>query len=169
MAMRRSRRHTGGVLTGAHAIVYSRNADADRAFFRDVLELPHADAGEGWLIFGLPPSEIAVHPSDENGPHAVYLLCDDIRAFVASMAARGVACGPVLDRGWGLLADVTLPGGGSIGVYEPRHPRPASPAARKGARRTPSRPRARTRRARGTRRRRRTIKDERTKDKRTKD
>ena len=112
------------MITGAHAIIFSKDADADRAFFRDVLKLTHVDAGDGWLIFGLPPSEVAVHPADENGAHELYLLCDDVAAFVAEMARHGVATGPVTEQGWGLLTRLTLPGGGELGVYEPRHLRP---------------------------------------------
>ena len=115
------------MITGAHAIVFSKDADADRAFFRDVLKLTHVDAGDGWLIFGLPPSEVAVHPADENGTHELYLLCDDVAAFVAEMARHGVATGPVTEQGWGLLTRLTLPGGGELGVYEPRHARPETP------------------------------------------
>jgi hypothetical protein len=112
------------VITGAHAIIFSKDADADRAFFRDVLKLTHVDAGDGWLIFGLPPSEVALHPAEENGEHELYLLCDDIETFVADMSRRGVATGPVTDERWGLLTRLTLPGGGALGVYEPRHARP---------------------------------------------
>jgi hypothetical protein len=112
------------MINGAHAIVYSRDAAADRVFFRDVLGLSSVDAGEGWLIFALPSAEVAVHPSDENGVHALYLTCGDVTAFVASMKERGVRCAPIADRGWGLLTEVTLPGGGKLGVYEPRHARP---------------------------------------------
>jgi hypothetical protein len=114
------------MITGAHAIVYSTDADADRAFFRDVLHFPSIDAGEGWLIFALPPSEVALHPADANGAHELYLLCDDVDGFVASMTERGVACGAVKDRGWGLLTEVRLPGGGLLGVYQPRHARPGA-------------------------------------------
>jgi hypothetical protein len=112
------------VITGAHAIIFSKDAGADRAFLRDVLKLTHVDAGDGWLIFGLPPSEVAVHPAEENGAHELYLLCDDVGAFVADMTRRGVVTGPVTDQGWGLLTRLTLPGGGALGVYQPRHPRP---------------------------------------------
>ena len=112
------------MIIGAHSIIYSTNPDADRAFLRDVLDLTHVDVGDGWLIFGLPPSEIAVHPSDRNDVHDFYLMCDDIKAFVAKMKERDVACGPVQDRGWGLLSELSLPGGGKLGVYEPRHARP---------------------------------------------
>ena len=112
------------MLSGAHVIVYSRDAEADRAFFRDVLGLPSVDVGEGWLVFALPPAEVAFHPADESGTHELYLMCDDIEAFRASMRGRGVVCSPVSDRGWGLLTEVTLPGGGELGVYQPRHARP---------------------------------------------
>ena len=112
------------MIIGAHSILYSTDAEADRAFLRDVLGLPSVDAGEGWLIFGLPPAEVAVHPGEENDVHELYLLCDDVAAFVAGLRKRGVACGPVLDRGWGLLTQMTLPGGGKLGVYQPRHARP---------------------------------------------
>jgi len=112
------------MITGAHSIIYSKNSEADRDFLRDVLQLPHVDVGRGWLIFGLPPAEVAVHPSEENNQHEFYLMCDDIEAFVAEMKEKGVACGPVQDMGWGLLSQLTLPGGGNLGVYQPRHARP---------------------------------------------
>jgi catechol 2,3-dioxygenase-like lactoylglutathione lyase family enzyme len=112
------------MITGAHTILYSTNPDADRAFFRDVLGLAHVDVGHGWLIFGLPPSEVAVHPSEKNNVHELYLMCDDVNAFVSEMAVRQIACSPVQDQGWGLLTSLTLPGGGKIGVYQPRHARP---------------------------------------------
>jgi hypothetical protein len=107
------------MIIGAHSIIYSRNPDADRAFLRDVLNLPGVDVGGGWLIFGLPPAEVAVHPSDSNDVHEFYLMCDDVEAFVADMKKRAVACGPVQNQGWGLLTQVTLPGGGKLGVYQP--------------------------------------------------
>src|SRR5215510_10757313 len=105
------------MLTGAHAIIYSSNAEADRAFFRDVLKLAGVDAGHGWLIFALPPSELAVHPASENGRHELYLMCGDVAAFADEMKKRGVSCSAVSDHGWGLLTEVTLPGGGKLGVY----------------------------------------------------
>jgi len=111
-------------ITGAHSVIYSTNAEADRAFLRDVLGFPSVDAGEGWLIFALPPSEVAVHPAKEDGAHELYLMCDDANAFVADMQSRGVPCDPVFNAGWGLLTRITLPGGGKLGVYEPRHARP---------------------------------------------
>jgi hypothetical protein len=96
-----------------------------------VLRLPAVDVGDGWLIFGLPPSEVAFHPGDANDRHELYLLCDDVDAFVGEMQAAGVGCGPVNDRGWGRVTEVTLPGGGKLGVYEPRHARPAPARAAK--------------------------------------
>jgi hypothetical protein len=112
------------MITGAHSIIYSKNPDADRDFLRDVLQLTSVDVGRGWLIFGLPPAEVAVHPSEENNVHEFYLMCDDIVAFAAAMKENGIACGPVDDQGWGLLSRLTLPGGGEMGVYQPRHARP---------------------------------------------
>jgi len=111
------------MLSGAHVVLYSRDPAVDRAFLRDVLGLPHVDVGEGWLIFGLPPSEVAVHPG-EGSHHEFFLMSDDIEALVATLRERKVVCGPVEDRGWGLLAEITLPGGGRLGVYQPRHARP---------------------------------------------
>ena len=112
------------MITGAHAILCSRKPDEDRAFFRDVLKLPNVDVGDGWLIFGLPPSEVAVHPADQSGRQELYLMCDDVQAFVAAMTQRGLSCAPVQHQGWGVLTSVTLPGGGTLGVYQPRHARP---------------------------------------------
>jgi catechol 2,3-dioxygenase-like lactoylglutathione lyase family enzyme len=112
------------MITGAHVVVYSRDAAADRAFFRDVLGLSSVDAGDGWLIFRLPPSEAAFHPAETNGRHEFFLLCDDIAAEVKRLAGKGVQCSPVKDEGWGLLVRLRLPGGGEIGLYEPRHARP---------------------------------------------
>src|SRR5262245_19096814 len=102
------------MLIGAHAIIYSTKPDADRDFLRDVLELSHVDVGHGWLIFGLPPSEVAVHPS-ESSAHEIYLMCDDLDAFIAEMAGRNVACGPAQNQPWGRLTQMTLPGGGTLG------------------------------------------------------
>jgi hypothetical protein len=114
------------MLIGAHSVIYSTNADADRAFLRDVLKLPNVEAGGGYVIFGLPPAEVAVHPSDKNDAHELYLMCDDVEALIAEMKQRDIGCTPVQDQGWGLLTRVTLPGGGTIGIYQPRHARPAA-------------------------------------------
>ncbi len=118
------------MINGAHAIVYSRKPEADRALFRDVLRLPHVDVGDGWLIFGLPPAEVAVHPSDKNNVHELYLMCDDVRALIAKMRKRGIKCTAARDRGYGVFTQVSLPGGGKLGVYEPRHARPESARAK---------------------------------------
>jgi hypothetical protein len=112
------------MISGAHSIIYSTNPTADRAFLRNVLKLPHVDAGHGWLIFALPPAEVAIHPSDRNDVHEFYLICDDIQDFVAAMKERKVACDEVQAQGWGVLTHITLPGGGKLGVYQPRHARP---------------------------------------------
>ena len=112
------------MISGAHSIIYSKNPEADRAFLRDVLQLPNVDVGDGWLIFGLPPAEVAVHPSRQNNLHEFYLMCDDIKVFVTQMKKNHIACGPIQDAGWGLLTQLALPGGGKLGVYQPRHARP---------------------------------------------
>jgi hypothetical protein len=112
------------MINGAHSIIYSTNPEADRAFLRDVLKLPNVDVGHGWLIFGLPPAEVAVHPSDKNNVHEFYLMCDDVEALVTEMNKHNVSCTPVQNLGWGLLTQITLPGGGKLGIYQPRHARP---------------------------------------------
>ena len=112
------------MIIGAHSIIYSTNPDADRAFFRDILKLTHIDVGEGWLIFGLPPAELAVHPSNQNQLHEFYFMVKDILTFVESMKVHHIICDTIQNQGWGLLTRITLPGGGQIGVYQPRHPRP---------------------------------------------
>jgi len=112
------------MITGAHSIIYSTNAEADRAFLRDVLRFPNVDVGDGRLIFGLPPSEVAVHPSDKNNEHEFFLMCDDVEALITRMKEQNVTCDPVQNQGWGLLTNVTLPGGGRLGIYQPRHARP---------------------------------------------
>jgi len=114
------------MITGAHSIIYSKDPEADRAFFRDVLKFPNVDVGGGWLIFALPPGEVAVHPSDANDVHELYLICDNVPEFIAKMKAHGIACEAVLTEPWGLLTHLTLPSGGRLGVYEPRHLRPPS-------------------------------------------
>lgn len=127
------------MINGAHAIVYSTDSDADRAFFRDILGLPHVDVGEGWLIFGLPPAEVAVHSTDAgdadadaahghengNGRHEVYFMCDDVEQLRERLSASNVESSEVSDEGWGLVTQVTLPGGSKLGIYQPRHARPA--------------------------------------------
>ena len=116
------------MITGIHAIVYSPDAEKVRAFFADVLGLPSADAGGGWLIFALPPAQLAVHPAAGDGRHELYLTCDDIHATLAELRAKGVeAARGVSDQGWGLPAAIRLPDGGELPIYEPRH---RSPRAR---------------------------------------
>src|SRR5262249_13203311 len=112
------------MITGAHSIIYSQDAEADRAFLRDVLNFPHVDVGHGWLIFQLPPGELAVHPADKGNTQALYLMCDDIEAFVGRMAQAGRVCGPVQMLSWGAVTMLTLPSGAQLGVYQPRHKLP---------------------------------------------
>lgn len=110
-------------ISGAHVIVYSADPAADRAFFRDVLQYPHVDAGGGWLIFKLPPAEVAVHPSDSAVEHELYLMCDDLDETTAQLRGAGVEFGEVTEARWGRLTRFRLPGGSAVGLYEPRHPR----------------------------------------------
>ncbi|HEX3644143.1 MAG TPA: hypothetical protein VHT95_00975 [Vicinamibacterales bacterium] len=109
------------MIFGAHVIVYSKDATADRRFFQEVLGLSSVDAGHGWLIFALPPAELAVHPDEENGRHELYLMCDDLQAEVAALAAKGVRCSAVEEARWGAITKIQLPGGGLVGLYQPRH------------------------------------------------
>jgi catechol 2,3-dioxygenase-like lactoylglutathione lyase family enzyme len=110
------------MISGAHVVIYSQDADADREFIRDVLGFPHVDAGHGWLIFRLPPAEVAVHPGDAPG-HELYLMCDDIRATLAGLAARGAFVPAELaEQRWGTTATITLPSGSALSLYQPRHP-----------------------------------------------
>jgi hypothetical protein len=110
------------VITGVHALVFSKEAEAVRGFFRDVLGRGEVDARDGWPIFTLPPAELAVHPTDGAGSHELYLMCDDVEATIKELEAAGVQCSAVDDQGWGLVTGVQLPGGDEIHVYQPRHP-----------------------------------------------
>jgi catechol 2,3-dioxygenase-like lactoylglutathione lyase family enzyme len=113
------------MINGAHVIVYSADAEADRAFFRDVLGYESADAGGGWLIFALPPAEVAVHPAASGGSHELYMMCDDIEATVDELRAKGVEfTGEVSEQRFGRLTEIKLPGGGEVGLYEPHHASP---------------------------------------------
>jgi catechol 2,3-dioxygenase-like lactoylglutathione lyase family enzyme len=117
------------MVNGVHAIVYSRDAEGVRGFFRDVLGFSSVDAGGGWPVFALPPAELAAHPTDGDARHELYLLCDDIESTVEELRGKGVEfAGPVSDQGWGLLISIKLPGGGELGLYQPRHPSPLRPA-----------------------------------------
>jgi catechol 2,3-dioxygenase-like lactoylglutathione lyase family enzyme len=118
------------MITGTHAIIFTKEAEAVRAFLGDVLGLSSVDAGGGWLIFALPPAEVAAHPTDGDGYHELYLMCDDIEATVEELEGKGVEfSGPVTDEGFGLMTAIKLPGGGQLGLYEPRHRSPSQTSA----------------------------------------
>jgi catechol 2,3-dioxygenase-like lactoylglutathione lyase family enzyme len=110
------------MIPGTHIIVYRKDPEADRAFFRDVLGFPSADAGHGWLIFALPPGESAFHPSEKNGPHELYFLCEDLKSEMATLAKKRVTCSAVQEERWGSVTRISLPDGGAIGLYQPKHP-----------------------------------------------
>ena len=112
------------MITGAHSIIYSKNPEKDRDFFLHVLKLSNVEVGHGWLIFGLPPSEVAIHPGPKNNLHEFYLMCDDIKQFTKEMKKQKIACSEIKDHGWGLLSQIKLPGGGKLSIYQPRHARP---------------------------------------------
>jgi hypothetical protein len=112
------------MINGAHVIIYSKNAEADRAFIKNVLKFRYVDVNHGWLIFKLPPAEVAVHPSDENDLHEVYLMTDDLELEIRSLKEAGVSCDAISQQGWGRSTRVHLPGGGTVGLYQPRHQRP---------------------------------------------
>ena len=125
------------MISGAHVLLYSKDPEADRAFFRDVLELRSVDAGHGWLIFALPPAEVALHPRDGSSETlhggrellggVLYFMCDDVRAVMNSLKAKNVTCTPLEDAPWGIKTTFQLPSGGEIGLYEPRHATPLKP------------------------------------------
>jgi catechol 2,3-dioxygenase-like lactoylglutathione lyase family enzyme len=110
------------MIAAAHVVLYSKDADADRAFFRDVLGFQSVDAGHGWLIFALPPGEAAFHPSGENAAPELYFICSDLEAEMASLAGKNVQCSEVYEARWGSITKMHLPGGGSVGLYQPKHP-----------------------------------------------
>jgi catechol 2,3-dioxygenase-like lactoylglutathione lyase family enzyme len=113
------------MINGAHIVIYSIDPDADRAFFRDVLGFKSIDAGAGWLIFALPTAEAAFHPARENNGHEFYLMCDNLNAEMETLRRKGVQCSEVIEARWGSITRIRLPGGGEIGLYEPKHPRTA--------------------------------------------
>ncbi len=118
------------MINGAHVILYTSDPDGLRDWFRDVLEFPFVDVGDGWLIFALPPSEVAMHPAEGDAQHELFLMCDDVHATVEELTRRGVEFAtPVTDRGWGLLTSIRVPGGGQIGLYQPRHASPPRPGS----------------------------------------
>jgi catechol 2,3-dioxygenase-like lactoylglutathione lyase family enzyme len=110
------------MIFGAHVVIHSRDAAADRAFLRDILGFPSVDAGHGWLIFALPPAEVAVHPTERHERHELYLMCNDLPAEISSLAAKGVQCSDVQEARWGSIVQIRLPGGGEVGLYQPKHP-----------------------------------------------
>jgi catechol 2,3-dioxygenase-like lactoylglutathione lyase family enzyme len=112
------------MINGAHVVIYSKDAEADRAFLGDTLGFPHVDAGHGWLIFALPTSEAAVHPSETGESEQLFFMCDDLGATIAQLEARGITCGALETPRWGKVTHIHLPGGGKLGLYEPNHPRP---------------------------------------------
>jgi len=112
------------LITGAHVMIFTRDEAADRAFFRDTLEIPSIDSGGGWLIFKLPPAEMGIHGGENNDVHQLYFMCDDLDATVAALAAKGAQCSEPFNASWGRATSIPLPGGGKVGLYEPRHARP---------------------------------------------
>ena len=110
------------MISGAHVVVYSKDPESDRAFFRDVLKFPAVDAGHGWLIFALPPAEAAFHPSEKNDLHELYFMCDNLKTTMKSLNGKKVKCSAVKEAGWGSLTTILLPGGGKVGLYQPKHP-----------------------------------------------
>jgi hypothetical protein len=112
------------MITGLHAIIYSGDAEKNRAFLRDVLSLTWVDAGHGWLIFAAPPAELAVHPTEEHEKprRELYLMCDDLRATMRELADKGVQCSAITEARWGSITSIHLPGGGTLGLYQPKHP-----------------------------------------------
>ena len=109
------------MIFGAHIIVNSKDADADRAFLRDILGFASVDAGRGWLIFALPPAEAAVHPADENGRPELYLMCNDLKAEIAALTLKDIRCSEIQEARWGSITKIQLPSGGEIGLYQPKH------------------------------------------------
>jgi catechol 2,3-dioxygenase-like lactoylglutathione lyase family enzyme len=107
------------MVNGVHVVIYTRDAEADRAFFRDVLGFQSVDVGHGWLIFALPPAEAAFHPGESR--HELYLMCDDLTSEIADLTSKGISCSPVHEERWGSITTITLPGGGNLGLYQPKH------------------------------------------------
>jgi catechol 2,3-dioxygenase-like lactoylglutathione lyase family enzyme len=112
------------MINGAHVVIYTKDPEADRSFFHDILGFRSVDAGHGWLIFALPSSEAAFHPAEASGQHEFYLMCDDLGAEMKHLRSKGIACSDVHEERWGSITHITLPGGGKLGLYQPKHPRP---------------------------------------------
>ena len=122
---KRLRSRDATMISGVHAIIFTRDADAVRAFLRDVLELPSVDAGDGWPIFALPPAELAVHPTDDAGHHELYLMSDDIVAAISELERKGVEVSrPIVEERWGRVTTIKMPDGGELRLYQPKHPIP---------------------------------------------
>ena len=117
------------MINGAHIVLYSKDPEADRAFFRDVLHFNSVDAGHGWLIFALPAAEAAFHDAEQNDRHELYFMCDDIAATLRDLKEKNVPVSAVNEQRWGSLSTITLPGGGKVGIYQPKHPRPTQPTS----------------------------------------
>jgi hypothetical protein len=129
------------VINGAHIVIYTKDPEADRAFFRDVLKFSSVDAGHDWLIFAMPPLEAAFHDSENNDQHELYLMCDDIAATLEDLKSKNVNVSDVSERPWGKVATFTRPGGGKIGVYEAKHPSPLKQLKlKRGAMKQPYKP-----------------------------
>lgn len=111
-------------INGAHLVIYSKDADADRAFFRDILGFKYVDADGGWLIFRLPPTEAAFHPDENSNGHELYLMCDNLREQMTELRSKGVKCSNIVEARWGSITKIRLPSGGEIGLYQPKHPIP---------------------------------------------
>jgi hypothetical protein len=122
------------MIFGAHVVVYSKDPTADRAFFREVLATSFVDAGHGWLIFALPPAELAVHPAEEHARDELYFMCDDLKSEISALQERGVRCSEVHEARWGSITRIPLPGGGTVGLYQPRHPTTMDRASQQPAR-----------------------------------
>jgi len=136
------------MIIGVHALIYSKEPEQVRAFLKDVLEFKPIDIGHGWLIFALPPAELAVHPGEGPGRHELYLMCDDVKALIKKLESKGYETREVQDVGWGLRTAVTLPGGDELGIYEPRHASPIKLKKPRAAAKTSKKRSARTKPAR---------------------
>jgi catechol 2,3-dioxygenase-like lactoylglutathione lyase family enzyme len=110
------------MISGSHIVIYSKDAEADRAFLRDTLGFRHVDAGHGWLIFALPPAEAAIHPAQESGRHELYFMCDDLKSEMAALTKKGVHFSPIEEARWGSITKLRLPSGAEVGLYQPKHP-----------------------------------------------
>lgn len=139
------------MISGVHALIYAHDADKARAFFRDVLEWPSVDAGHGWLIFAMPPSEVGIHPimPSDTMSHVLYLMCGDVHAVVKKLEKLGFQCAPIRDQGFGLVTSFELPGGGPLGMYQPKHPIAAGKKKRKAATKKPAKSKTTARRVSG--------------------